>query len=120
MKKDFISWEEWDKEANKYADGKEGLVIITHSGDEDLLKKQFKIPIVVFLNKGDKGLKPINYSLPNGVTIKGHSKKTRKGKIKGAIVAETADGILIKEAKERQYASYGDFKKKVKEFCKQY
>src|SRR3989338_5597433 len=103
MKKDFMDWEEWDKEANKYADGKEGLVIITNSGDEESLKKQFNMPIVVFLNKGDKGLEPINYSLPNGVTIKGHSKKTMKGKVKGAIVVENANGDVLKEIKERQY-----------------
>jgi len=76
--------------------------------------------VIVFANKNENGLESITYPLPNDITVKGFSKKTRKGKIKGAIVAETADGILIKEAKERQYASYGDFKKKVKEFCKQY
>jgi len=120
MKKDFMDWEEWDREANKYRDGKEGLVIITNNSDEEALKRQFKIPLVVFLNKGDKGLKPINYSLHKGVTVKGFSKKTRKGKVKGAIVAENANGAVLKEIKERQFGSYEDFKKRVKEFCGEY
>jgi len=120
MKKDFIDWEEWDREANKYADGKEGLVIITNNGDEEALKKQFNVPIVVFLNKGDKGLEPMTHLLPNQVTVKGFSKKTKRGKVKGAIVAENSKGVVIKEVKEKQYPSYGNFKKRIKEFCDKY
>ena len=69
MKKDFMDWEEWDKEANKYADGKEGLVIITNQTDEEALKKQFNLPVIVFLIIVEVVDKPENFVSVNACAL---------------------------------------------------
>jgi hypothetical protein len=86
-------------------------LFIADAKNKDEIIKNLKPSLIV--SEGETALRPLIYTLPDGVVIKGLSNKTKDSKIIGIMKVELSNGLTFMHGPETEYSDFDLFRKEV-------
>ncbi len=94
---------------------KEKHLFIADAKNKDEIINKLKPSLII--EENETALKPLIYTLPDGLAIKGLSKITKGNKIIGVMKVELPNGLTYMHGLEAEYADFDLFKKEVEDLA---